>query len=103
MPTRMREVICAVQGVALVFLLAACAGPQTAPEAGAQTAHPAFTGYVEMGEASWYGHPYHGRRTASGEVFDMHQMTAAHRTLPFGTWVLVEKPDQRTKREGADQ
>jgi rare lipoprotein A len=49
-----------------------------------------FDEYEETGEASWYGHPYHGRRTASGEIFDMYQMTAAHRTLPFGTWVLVE-------------
>ncbi len=46
-------------------------------------------GHEESGLASWYGHPYHGRRTASGEVYDMGQMTAAHRTLPFGTRVLV--------------
>lgn len=46
-------------------------------------------GTVETGIASWYGHPYHGRRTASGEVYDMEKLTAAHRTLPFGTWVEV--------------
>ena len=34
---------------------------------------------------SWYGHPYHGRVTASGEVFDMNELTAAHNYLPFGT------------------
>lgn len=39
--------------------------------------------------ASWYGHPYHGRPTASGEIFNMNEMTAAHRTLPFGTRVRV--------------
>lgn len=39
--------------------------------------------------ASWYGHPYHGRLTASGEVYNMYSMTAAHRTLPFGTKVRV--------------
>ena len=39
--------------------------------------------------ASWYGHPYHGRTTASGEIYNMHSMTAAHRTLPFGTKVRV--------------
>jgi rare lipoprotein A len=44
---------------------------------------------VETGIASWYGHPYHGRRTASGEIYDMEKLTAAHRTLPFGTWVEV--------------
>lgn len=42
-----------------------------------------------IGLASWYGQPYHGRPTASGEIFDMDKMTAAHRTLPFGTEVQV--------------
>ncbi|MBI3031459.1 MAG: septal ring lytic transglycosylase RlpA family protein [Candidatus Rokubacteria bacterium] len=51
---------------------------------------PVFVGYEETGTASWYGEPYHGRRTASGEVYDMSQMTAAHRSLPFGSWVVVE-------------
>lgn len=44
---------------------------------------------VEQGEASWYGAALHRRRTASGERFDMHAFTAAHRTLPFGTQVCV--------------
>jgi len=43
----------------------------------------------ERGIASWYGHPYHGRPTASGEIYNMYDMTAAHRTLPFGTQVTV--------------
>lgn len=43
----------------------------------------------ETGLASWYGHPYHGRPAADGEIYDMEQLTAAHRTLPFGTWVRV--------------
>ena len=43
----------------------------------------------ETGIASWYGHPYHGRAAANGEIYDMEKMTAAHRTLPFGTWVHV--------------
>lgn len=43
----------------------------------------------ETGLASWYGHPYHGRRAANGEIYDMQKLTAAHRTLPFGTWVRV--------------
>jgi rare lipoprotein A len=47
----------------------------------------------ETGVASWYGHPYHGRASASGEIYDMEQMTAAHRTLPFGTRVQVENLD----------
>jgi rare lipoprotein A len=43
--------------------------------------------------ASWYGEPFHGRLTASGEIYDMEGLTAAHRTLPFGTTVLVENLD----------
>ena len=44
---------------------------------------------VETGIASWYGDPYHGRRAASGEIFDKRKLTAAHRTLPFETMVEV--------------
>jgi len=40
--------------------------------------------------ASWYGHPYHGRPTSSGEIYNMYDLTAAHRTLPFGTRVRVQ-------------
>ncbi len=43
----------------------------------------------QRGGASWYGPGFHGRLTASGERFDMHALTAAHRTLPFGTLVRV--------------
>jgi rare lipoprotein A len=45
--------------------------------------------YIEQGFASWYGVPYHGRRAANGEIYDMYKMTAAHRTLPFNTVVRV--------------
>jgi rare lipoprotein A len=44
------------------------------------------------GNISWYGPGFHGRKTASGELFDMNKLTAAHLTLPFGTRVLVEDP-----------
>ena len=43
----------------------------------------------ETGLASWYGHPYDGRAAADGEIYHMEALTAAHRTLPFGTWVRV--------------
>jgi rare lipoprotein A len=46
-------------------------------------------GYTEVGVASWYGHPYHGRAAADGEIYDMETLVAAHRTLPFNTWVRV--------------
>lgn len=48
---------------------------------------------VERGQAGWYGDRYHGRKTASGERFDQHALTAAHRTLPFGTMVEVKNLD----------
>jgi rare lipoprotein A len=50
---------------------------------------PAPVGSSETGLASWYGHPYHGRAAANGEIYDMEKFTAAHRTLPFGTMVRV--------------
>jgi rare lipoprotein A len=46
-------------------------------------------GSTERGVASWYGHPYHGRAAADGEIYDMETLVAAHRTLPFQTWVRV--------------
>ena len=45
--------------------------------------------FVETGLASWYGPPYHNRKAANGEVYDMHAMTAAHRTLPLNSVVRV--------------
>jgi rare lipoprotein A len=48
---------------------------------------------IESGRASWYGPKFHGRRTANGERYDMHQLTAAHPTLPFGTLLEVRNLD----------
>lgn len=64
------------------LLLAACATPRLGPRAWEDPSG-------EEGLASWYGHPYHGRRTSSGEVYDMYQLTAAHREIPLGSWVEV--------------
>ena len=69
--------------VAAALLLAACGGRKAKP------AKAPRIGSTENGIASWYGHPYHGRRAANGEIYDMEQLTAAHRTLPFETWVRV--------------
>ncbi len=100
-----------VLAAAVVLLLvgSGCAHRQTAPVATASdvqeqtveneqteppvTAKEPKAGKTEKGLASWYGEPYHGRRTASGEVYDMHGMTAAHRTLAFGTVVRVTRRD----------
>jgi len=50
---------------------------------------PDATGFHQQGIASWYGPDFHGKRTSSGETYDMHGMTAAHKTLPLGTLVRV--------------
>ena len=73
------------------MLTAALAGCATSrpKETPPPPASPPSSGQVQTGDASWYGEPHHGRRTASGEIFDMRQLTAAHPTLPFGTRVLV--------------
>lgn len=50
-------------------------------------------GFEETGLASWYGKEWHGRKTANGETYDMYAMTAAHKTLPVGTYVKVSRQD----------
>jgi len=64
------------------------AAPEPAPETEAE----ADTRSLGTGVASYYGRKFHGRRTASGERFDMHALTAAHRSLPFGSEVRVTDP-----------
>jgi rare lipoprotein A (peptidoglycan hydrolase) len=54
-------------------------------------------GATETGLASWYGVPYDGRRAASGEIYHMDRLTAAHRTLPFQTWVEVTDLDNHKR------
>jgi len=51
---------------------------------------PHAEGFRQRGIASWYGDDFHGKRTSSGETYDMHAMTAAHKTLPLGTVVRVK-------------
>src|SRR5689334_4888356 len=52
--------------------------------------HPSVSvGYTEEGKASWYGVPYHGRPAADGEIYDMETLVAAHRVMPFNTWLEV--------------
>jgi rare lipoprotein A len=67
----------------------AAAPPPANPRPAAKSPPPKI-GDTETGTASWYGHPYHGRQAADGEIYDMEKLTAAHRTLPFNTWVRVE-------------
>lgn len=85
-----------------LFLLAGCSGGGSyhgaAPsvkvgkpyQINGQWYHPAMVDeYREVGVASWYGVPFHGRKTANGEVYDMHGMTAAHPTLPLPSLAKV--------------
>lgn len=51
------------------------------------------SGYQATGKASWYGTKFHGKRTSSGETYDMYKMTAAHKTLPLPTYVKVRNLD----------
>lgn len=54
---------------------------------------PSAQGFEEDGLASWYGPDFHGRQTSCGETYDMHGLTAAHKTLPMQTWLLVKNLD----------
>ena len=70
----------------------AAAAPVDEPDASANSQNPpagAELKELERGQASWYGPRFQGRRTASGERYDQHALTAAHKTLPFGTLVRV--------------
>lgn len=69
---------------------AAAATPAPAPAPDAPPSAVERLKEIQRGIASWYGQRFHGRKTASGEVYDMEALTAAHPTLPFGTVVRVE-------------
>lgn len=58
---------------------------------------PSSSGYHEQGIASWYGSKFHGRRTSSGEPYDMHLATAAHKSLPLPTYAEVTNLDNGKK------
>ena len=89
--------------VFIAAALAGCAGNSaynykvsTKPyTVGGNTYYPmaSANGFVESGDASWYGPDFHGNRTASGETYNKHAFTAAHKTLPFGTRVNVKNLD----------
>ncbi len=69
--------------VILATIVAACGGRPITPTPGGHF----------MAVASWYGEPFHGRLTASGERYNMHGLSAAHRSLPFGTRLKVSNPE----------
>ena len=76
-----------------------CGGNRPARANAPAAPAPVPGAYLEQGIASWYGVPFHGRRAANGEVYDMNQPTAAHRTLPFGSMVRVTNLDNGRQTE----
>ena len=90
--------------IVLTALSAACAGKAVTPvspevsESSPEVGQPAPISvpdqtYRETGVAAWYGKDFHGKKTSSGETFDMNALTAAHRTLPLGTMIRVTNLD----------
>lgn len=84
-----RRALCRPAGCSLAIILVAlasgCGSPAPKP-----VYFPGYPiGYIERGIASWYGPGFHGNKTANGESYDMHQLTAAHRTLPLGSIAVV--------------
>jgi rare lipoprotein A len=75
--------------IALVTLCAALCALRCGGWAQVHVPEQAASSPGEVGMASWYGYPYHGRKAANGTIYDMQQLTAAHRTLRFGTLVRV--------------
>jgi len=89
-PLITRPVVMAI----LLTVLACSAAPRyTATPGGIRRSLPGAVRWVEERTASYYADQFHGRRTANGETFDMHALTAAHRTLPFNTRVRVHNLD----------
>jgi rare lipoprotein A len=101
---------CLMTAFATALLLTACGGkkPATQPAEGGKTKasqrpytvlgkryEPLKTheGFTQEGIASWYGKDFHGKKTSNGETYDMHAMTAAHKTLPLGVFVKVRNTE----------
>jgi len=83
---------------ALIIAVAIVSMQSCASRKSARAITPSI-GTRQTGIASWYGHPYHGRATASGEIYDMERNTAAHQRFAFGTWVRVENLDNGKRTE----
>jgi rare lipoprotein A len=76
-----------LQCLLVIGLVVSCTSRSAAPPPTAPSPAPSLR--IQYGLASWYGRERHGRRTASGEIFDSNQLVAAHRTAPFGAYALV--------------
>ncbi len=88
------EVLMKKVNLVIILMLIALLGLSC--EANAKTKVKQTKGHVLKGKASWYGGKFHGRKTASGAIYNKYTHTAAHKTLPFGT--VVEVTDQKNSR-----
>jgi len=89
-----------------LLLLSSCAPKKTTVPTGGKASQRPYTvlgqryepmqsheGFIQNGIASWYGKDFHGKKTSNGETYDMHAMTAAHKTLPLGVFVKVRNKE----------
>jgi len=83
--------------ILILLILQSCGIARVGTDRSPSSAQPSTTGSIgrilQAGVASWYGPNFHGKATANGEVFNMNDFTAAHRTLPFNTVVRVQNMD----------
>jgi rare lipoprotein A len=80
----MQRVLTSILATGLIVATMGAAPVQNGSKAAETPSKP-----YQIGRASWYGKPFHGRTTANGETYNMFHFTAAHRQLPLGTWVKV--------------
>ncbi len=98
LPSRARSRTLAILVLALATL-AGCSGSKRGKRVKLPPPINPRIGWTQVGVASWYGNPYHGRKTSNGETYDMDKMTAAHKRLPFDTWLQVENLSNGAKTQ----
>jgi len=110
-PIKGKIICCFPAIVALLIFVSGCATPEPPPRqpAGYPKPYKVFgkwyqplpdsKGFRQDGIASWYGKDFHGKKTSNGEIYDMYAMTAAHKTLPLGTYVRVHNLENNRELE----
>ena len=111
LPTNNRSIRWTPVIVGLIFFINGCASnePQPPQPVGHPKPYKVFgkwyqplpdsKGFRQRGIASWYGKDFHGKKTSNGEIYDMYAMTAAHKTLPLGTYVRVHNLENNRELE----
>jgi rare lipoprotein A len=108
---KIRLTCCATVIVALLWFISGCTTSEPTPQQPASYPKPYKVfgkwyqplpdskGFRQRGIASWYGKNFHGKKTSNGEIYDMYAMTAAHKTLPLGTYVRVQHLENKQELE----